>query len=85
MSLLCSLDIGTKCVNVKFLKINLFIYYLLYFWLCWVFIVARLSPSCGERSCSLAAVCRCLIVVVSLVVEHKLQQLQVLDSRAQAQ
>ena len=48
----------------KFLKINLFIYFI-YFWLHWVFVAARgLSLSCGEL--------RLLTAVASLDAEHGL-------------
>ena len=43
----------------------------IYFWLCWVFIaVGGLYLVSASRSCSPVVVCRLLIAVVSLVVEH---------------
>ena len=52
-----------------FLKINLFIY----LWLCWVFVAAHgLFSSCGERGLLFVVVHGLLIVVASLVVEHRL-------------
>ena len=56
---------------------NLFISFLnnlFYFWLCWVFVAARgLFSGCGERGLLFVVVCRLVIVVASLVVEHGLQ------------
>ena len=55
-------------VALFFKKIYLFIY----FWLCWVFIAARgLFSSCGERGLLFVAVHGLLIVVASLVAEHR--------------
>ena len=50
---------------------NFFVFF--FFWLCWVFVVAP-GPSLVAASWgySLVAVCAHLIVVVSLVVEHRL-------------
>ena len=48
-------------------------FYLLYFWLCWVFIaVCGLFSDCGERGLLFVAVRGLLIAVASLVVEHGL-------------
>ena len=60
---------------IYFLKGTLFllIYLCIYFWLLWVFLAARAFSSCSERGPPLAAVCRLLIAVASLVVEHRLQ------------
>ena len=49
-------------------KINLFIY----FWLCWVCCCAWAFSSRGEQGLLFVAVSRLLIVVASLVVEHRL-------------
>ena len=47
--------------------------FFVYFWLCWVFIAARgLFSSCGERGLLFVEVRGLLIVVASLVVEHRL-------------
>ena len=47
--------------------------YLFNIWLCWVFIAAhRLSLVLASRGCSLVAACGPLIMVVSLVGEHRL-------------
>ena len=44
-----------------------------YFWLCWAFLaVLRLSLVTASRGCSLVAVCRLLIAVAPLVMEHGL-------------
>ena len=53
-----------------FFKINLFIYF--YFWLCWVLVAAHTFFSCGEWGLLFIVVCRHLIAVASLVVEHGL-------------
>ena len=51
--------------------LNLFIYLFIYFWLRWVFVAARgLFSNCGEQGLLFVAVCRLLIAVASLVVEH---------------
>ena len=57
-----------------FLFFNKFIYFLfIYFWLHWVFVVARgLFFSCSEWGLLLVAVRRLLIAVASLVAEHGL-------------
>ena len=47
---------------------NNFIY--LFIWLCWVFIADGLFPSCGEQEP--LPTCRLLIVVATLVIEHRL-------------
>ena len=47
-------------------KINLFIY----FWLRWVFVVARGFSSCSERGLLFIAVRGLLIALASLVAEH---------------
>ena len=54
----------------SFLK-NLFILFI-YFWLHWVFVAARPFSSCGERGLLFVAVRGLLIVVASLVTEHRL-------------
>ena len=41
-----------------------------YFWLCWVFVAARML--CGEHRYFLVAVCGFLIAVASLIAEHGL-------------
>ena len=54
----------------NFLTILLF--KLIYFWLHWVFVVARgLFSSCGERGLLFIAVCGLLIALASLVAEHR--------------
>ena len=55
-----------------FFFFNEFIYLLIYFWLCWVFVSARVFSSCGEQRLLLVAVHRLLIAVASLVVEYGL-------------
>ena len=51
----------------------LFMCLLIYFCLHWVFVaVSSLSLVAASRGYSLVAVCRLLIVVASLVVEHRL-------------
>ena len=48
-------------------------FFLIYFWLCWVFVDARgLSLVAVCRGRSLVAMQRCLIAVTSLVAEHQL-------------
>ena len=58
-----------------FLSLSFFLSYLfvcLFVWLRWVFVAARgLSLNCGERGLLFVAVCRLLIAVASLVVEHR--------------
>ena len=76
-------------LQAQFLHFFFCICLLFYFWLCWVFTAAGLFSNCSERSYSLAAVSRLLIVVASLM-EHRLwgvafQELQLLGPRAQAQ
>ena len=52
---------------------NLFILFIIYFWLCWVFAAARwLFSSCGEPGLLFVVVCGLLIAVASLVAEHGL-------------
>ena len=47
--------------------------YVLYFWLCWVFIAVRgLSLVVASRGSPLVAMHGLLVLVVSLVVEHRL-------------
>ena len=47
--------------------------FIIYSWLCWVFIAVRgLFSSCGERGLLFIAVCGFLIAVASLVAEHRL-------------
>ena len=56
---------------MHFLKINLFILLIIYFWLCWVFVAAcGASSSCSDRGLLFVAVCGLLIAVASLVAEH---------------
>ena len=57
----------------------------IYFWLHWVFLAASLSLVGTSRGYPVAVLCRFLIVVVSPVVEHGLQHLQLAGSRARAQ
>ena len=48
-------------------------FYLFYFWLCWVLVAAHgLFSGCGERGLLFVAVCGLLVVVTSLVMEHRL-------------
>ena len=57
----------------SFLEINIYIYSLIYFWLCWVLLLLpRLFSSCNEQELLLVAVLRLLMVVASLAAEHKL-------------
>ena len=50
------------------------LFYLIYFWLCWVFVAARgLFSSCREQGLLFVVVRRLLIAVASLVAEHGLQ------------
>ena len=51
--------------------IYLFIYLFIY-WLCWVIDAARRLSNCGEQGLLLIAVCRLLVVVASLSVEHRI-------------
>ena len=53
----------------SFFKIYIYIFYL---WLRWVVIVHRLSLVAAGEGYSLAAVCRLLLAVASLAVEHRL-------------
>ena len=46
---------------------------LIYFWLCWVFMLHRLSRCAGSRGYCLVAVCGLLIAVASLTAEHRFQ------------
>ena len=57
----------------------------IYFWLHWVFLAASLSLVGRSRGYPVAVLCGFLIVVVSPVVEHGLQHLQLAGSRARAQ
>ena len=67
---ICICIFATKQIFFSFFK-KCFIY--LFIWLCWVFIAVRgLSSSCGEWDLLFLAVCRLLILVASLVVEHGL-------------
>ena len=54
-----------------YIYIILCIYILMYFWLCWVFVVG-FSLVAVSRGYSLVGVHGLLIVVASLVVEHRL-------------
>ena len=63
--------------HIHFIFYSLFYFYflkfiyLIYFWLCRVFVAAcELFSSCSKQGLFFAAVCRLLIVVASLVVEH---------------
>ena len=59
----------------SFLEIKkyIYIYSLIYFWLCWVLLLLpRLFSSCNEQELLLVAVLRLLMVVASLAAEHKL-------------
>ena len=60
-------------------------YLFILFWLCWLFVAARVFPLVASGGYHLLAVCRLLIAVTSLVAEHrlegKLQQSQLLCSR----
>ena len=48
-----------------------------YFWLCWVFIATcGLSLAVAGRGCSLVVGCGPILVVASLVVEHRLKGMQ---------
>ena len=51
-----------------------FFFKLIYFWLCWVFLAARVQAfsSCGERGLLFAVVRGLLIAVAFLVAEHGL-------------
>ena len=50
---------------------------LIYFWLCWVFVVAQaVSLAVVSRGNALVVVHVFLIVVASLVAEHRLQSMQ---------
>ena len=62
------------CVYIYiYLFIYLYIYLFIYFWLCWIFIVAHgLSLVVMSGGCSLVALHGLLIVVASLVAEHRL-------------
>ena len=67
----------THCFSLAaFIFFNLFIllfYLFIYFWLPWVFVAAhRLFSCCSEWGLLFVAVCGLLIVVASLVAEHKL-------------
>ena len=64
-----SLIISNLSLKLK----NIYIYSLIYFWLCWVLLLLpRLFSSCNEQELLLVAVLRLLMVVASLVAEHKL-------------
>ena len=54
-----------------FLLINLFLF--IYFWLRWAFVAARGLSLAATSGDTLRCMCRLLIVVASLVVEHGLQ------------
>ena len=50
-----------------------FVFFLIYFWLHWVFVVAYAAfSSCGERGLLFVAVCGLLLAMASLVAEHGL-------------
>ena len=50
-----------------------FFYLFIYFWLCWVFVaVCGLSVVGASRGYSLVMVCSLLIVMASLISEHRL-------------
>ena len=54
-----------------FFKFIYFIIIIFYFWLCWVFIaVSGISLVAASGRLIFVAVCRLLIAVASLVVEH---------------
>ena len=53
-----------------FVRFYLFIYLFIYFWQHWVFIAARAFSVVVRGGSSLVVVCRLLIAVASLVVEH---------------
>ena len=50
----------------------LILIFIVYFWLCWVFVAAQVFSSCGERGLLCSCGSRLLIAVASLV-EHRLQ------------
>ena len=52
------------------------IYFLVYFWLLWVFIVARSLSLVAESGVFFIAVRGLLIVMPSLIAEHELQRLR---------
>ena len=55
------------------LKQCFFLKRIIHFWLCWLSVAGRgLSLAVRSRGCSLAAAHGLLIVVASLVVEHRL-------------
>ena len=49
-----------------------FVFFCFLFWLCQVFVAARVFSSCGEQGLLFLVVCGLLIAVASLVVEHGL-------------
>ena len=59
-------------IIAKFLKINLFIFLFIYFWLRWVFVAAGTFSSCSEWGLLFLAVRVLLPAVASLVAEHGL-------------
>ena len=64
---------GEEVNDCLFFFFNIFIYLFVCFWLRWVFVAAHgLFSSCGERGLLFVAVRGLLIVVASLVVEHRL-------------
>ena len=50
----------------------LILIFIVYFWLCWVFVAAQVFSSCGKRGLLSSCGSRLLIAVASLV-EHRLQ------------
>ena len=63
------------CSNAIFILIevlSLFIYYLFYFWLCWVFTVVFSLSLVAARGLLFAVVHRLLVAVASLVTEREL-------------
>ena len=52
--------------------LELQLYFLTHFWLCWVFIAVLGLSLCGKQGLSFLAVCGLLTALASLVVKHRL-------------
>ena len=62
---------GFCCGSFYSWTFYLFIIFLIYFWLCWVIVTAQALLQLQQAGATLAAVRRLLIVVASLVAQHR--------------
>ena len=82
-----SYDAGLKKAALQpviiffFCPYKVFKFYLLfYLWLCWVFVAVQTFSSYGEQEELLVSVLRLLLIVASLVAQHRLLMLRVIFS-----